>query len=85
MKIKAVSPEEQVFFFRTLIRSVPKKNIRNELNNLVTEFKSLKIDGQWDQTLPKLENLVDLAQELDDHTFLMDVFLLAILIRNSIR
>jgi hypothetical protein len=85
IKIKAFPPKEQVSFFRTLLGIVPDNEIRIELDCLIDEFKTAKVDRLWKETVPKLDNLVDLAQRLDDPNFLREVFLLTVLIRNSIR
>ncbi len=84
IKIKGFPPKEQVSFFQTLLSSVPENDIRMELDCLIDEFKTAKMDRIWRPTVPRLENLVDLAQTLDDPKFLIEVFLLTALIRNSI-
>jgi len=85
IKIKAFPPKEQVSFFKTLLGCVPENEIQMELDCLLDELKTAKMGKYWKQTVPKLENLVDLTQTLDDRTFLKEIFLLIVLIRISVK
>ncbi|MDD1778148.1 MAG: hypothetical protein LUQ65_08245 [Candidatus Helarchaeota archaeon] len=85
IKIKAFTPKEQVSFFKTLLRCVPEKEVWMELDSVMDELREARIEMHWKQTVPKLESLVGLAQTLDDRTFLIEIFLLTVLIRISVR
>jgi hypothetical protein len=78
-EIKTLSLENQFAIFKAMIGKNSEKEIRMQLYNVINEFKYQQLEGQWNQTLPGLENLVDLAQIFDDSKFLIDVFLLTIL------
>jgi hypothetical protein len=84
IKIKNRSLKEQLTLFSYLIGKNSEKDIRIQLYKLINEFKDITLSGPWALILPKLENFVDLAQALNDHTFFTEVFLLILLIRNSI-
>ncbi len=84
IKIKNLSLEEQLALFGYLIGKNSEKEIRIQLYKLINEFKDILLNGPWAQILPKLENFVDLAQAIGDHTILTEIFLLTLLIRNSI-
>ncbi|NVM29212.1 MAG: hypothetical protein HWN65_10275, partial [Candidatus Helarchaeota archaeon] len=77
--------EEQIDILKDLIKGNSETEIRLQLNNLMVELNTAEIEGEWEQSLPKLNYCFDLAQILDDRKFLTELFLLVIIIKCSFR
>ncbi|NVM54171.1 MAG: fibronectin type III domain-containing protein [Candidatus Helarchaeota archaeon] len=85
MELNSISHKEQISLFKSLINRNLETEIRLQLNNQMVELNTVEMNESWEQVLPKLNYCFDLSQILSDREFLTDLFLLTVLIKNSLK
>ena len=84
MELKDLPIEEQYALFNAMIARNSAHEMRNQLNYLMREFKTRKIEENWVPALQILEKFVDVALADGDRELLAELMQLSILIKCSL-